>query len=136
MANEILNQPLQKCPMFGEACRHCSMEHTTRPFTKIVKDPNTKLFKPIGLGNTKVPLGEYCNNVGAWVRDLHYCPARWALRRGTTAPPPIKKKNPRSANPSGKHKPTTREKASGAWKSTGRRITARGKKGRKQHVTN
>lgn len=123
------NVALVVCPMFKEKCRHCSMEHTTRIFTKIEKDPSTKMFKPIGLGSISVPLGEYCNNICEWVRNLHYCPSRWALHRGTTMVT-TNQSHPRSSKPSGKHKPTTRETASGAWKSTGRRITARGKKGR------
>jgi|SRR5271157_862399 len=69
------------CPMFGDVCRHCSLEITIRPFAKIKKNLITGLFEPDGQGSKKVELGEFCNNSGIhYVRDLHYCPRRWALR--------------------------------------------------------
>jgi hypothetical protein len=31
-------------------------------------------------------LGEYCNDPGKWVRDMHYCPVRYSLTRATREP--------------------------------------------------
>lgn len=74
------------CPMFGDVCRHCSPTIEVRPYTKIERDSRTGLYVQKGIGKNFVDLGLYCNNIGAYVNDLHYCPARWALHRGVVKP--------------------------------------------------
>jgi hypothetical protein len=82
--------------MFGDDCRHCSRERTTTgEFTKIEKDPKTRVFVPKGRGRKVVDLGAYCNNVGKFVEDLHYCPARWSLYRGKS----VEKQKVKSTKP-------------------------------------
>jgi len=72
-----------KCPMFGDDCPYCSMATTAREFTKIKKNTVTGMFDPAGMGTKIVILGEFCNNDGTkFVKDMHYCPRRWALYRG------------------------------------------------------
>ena len=67
-----------KCPLGGEeGCFYCSITKVTRPYTRIEKDPKTRMFKPVGLGRKTIELGEYCNNACAPVATLHYCPSRW-----------------------------------------------------------
>ena len=91
------------CPMFGDECRHCSAEKSvTGVYTIVEKNPNTHLFIPKGRGRTTIELGAYCNNIGQWVRDLHYCPARWALHRGIV--PIVEKPKVRRAKPKPKPK--------------------------------
>jgi hypothetical protein len=68
---------LETCNMFMEKCRHCSREHTLRPYTKIEKDETTGLFKPVGLGSIRVDLGLYCNDAGKWVDQMNVCPIKW-----------------------------------------------------------
>lgn len=83
--------------MFGDLCRHCSMEKTSRSFTVLGKDPKTQLFVPLKQSKVTVDLGAFCNNISMWVEDMHYCPSRWALYRGVDKPKektPIKKKKP------------------------------------------
>jgi len=92
------------CPMFGDNCKYCSHEKTTRSFTKIQKNGVTNLYEPKGIGKKVIELGEYCNNACAWVRDLHVCPARWALRRGVTVKPKEKRKYVRKEKPIPKKK--------------------------------
>ena len=74
------------CPLFDEECRFLSQERTTRPYTRIEKDPTTKMYKPVGMGSRKVILGLMCNNAplgkSGWVDELKYCPSRWARYRG------------------------------------------------------
>lgn len=74
---------VETCPMFNEKCRFCSIEYTTRSFTRVEKDPRTGLFKPIGQGTKRVEIGDYCNNhpIGhtGWIADMHVCPRRYAL---------------------------------------------------------
>ena len=78
-----------RCPMFGDLCRHCSHEKArSGNFTKIEFNLTTKRYDPKGLGHNIIDLGAYCNNIGAYVQDLHYCPARRALHRGIV---PLKK---------------------------------------------
>ncbi|HUT00540.1 MAG TPA: hypothetical protein VMY59_09505 [Candidatus Thermoplasmatota archaeon] len=72
------------CKMFGDTCRHCSNETVIKPFTKLKKNPVTRLYEPAGSGRAVVSLGQYCNNTCEWVENLHTCPARWALHRGVT----------------------------------------------------
>jgi hypothetical protein len=80
------------CPMFSDPCRHCSHETTTHSFTRVSRNPKTHLYDSKGIGHSVEELGEYCNNIDAWVRDLHYCPARWALRRGVVPEKKVVKK--------------------------------------------
>lgn len=71
----IVNDP---CSMNdGKPCFYCSIEKTTRPYTRIEKDTRTGLFKPVCLGRKTVERGEYCNNACEWVENLHYCPVKW-----------------------------------------------------------
>jgi hypothetical protein len=68
------------CPMFNDPCPHCSIETVTRPYTRLKKNSVTRLFEPDGQGSKKIELGEFCNNDGRhYVRDMHWCPRRWAL---------------------------------------------------------
>jgi len=72
--------------MFGEECQYLSHEHTLRPYTKLVKNGTTGMYDPVGMGKKKVLLGDYCNNHSlsqtGWVEEMHWCPRRWAMRRG------------------------------------------------------
>jgi hypothetical protein len=78
---------IETCPMFNEKCNYCSMEMTTRSYTKIKLNSDLKLYEPIGIGRKKVELGYWCNNhpIGktGWVDEMHTCPALWGLHRGT-----------------------------------------------------
>ena len=70
------------CPMTEEQCRHCSMECAYGSCSMIEIDPKTQLYKSKGIEAVMMRLGEWCNNDGNhFVKDLHYCPARWALTR-------------------------------------------------------
>lgn len=63
------------CPLTKERCSHCSMETTTRAYTKVEVDPTTHLFKPVGQGRKKIELVEWCNNDGQhYCKDLAQCP--------------------------------------------------------------
>lgn len=64
----------EECPMTANPCRHCSSEHSYRPYMKVEKDPKTGLFKPAGLGQLKIELGHYCNNIGCWTYEMESCP--------------------------------------------------------------
>jgi len=71
----------EKCSMIDGPCRHCSIEHTFRHYTRIEKDIKTGLFKPMGMGRKKVELGEFCNDAGKFVADMHWCPLVWDRMR-------------------------------------------------------
>ena len=81
--------------MFNEKCRHCSHEHSVSGVYTRIKKVNG-VYTPVGRGRTTTDLGEYCNNTGAWVKDMHYCPARWTMYRGvdkkSTKPKPKPRK--------------------------------------------
>ena len=64
----------EECPLTANPCRHCSDEHAYRPYMKVEKDPRTGLFAPKGLGQMRIDLGHYCNNVGCWCHELESCP--------------------------------------------------------------
>lgn len=64
----------EECPLTANPCRHCSSEHAYRPYMKVEKDPRTGLFAPKGLGQLRIDLGHYCNNVGCWCHELESCP--------------------------------------------------------------
>jgi hypothetical protein len=64
----------EECPLTANPCRHCSSEHTYRPYTKLEKDPRSGLFKPTGIGKMEIFLGHYCNNVCCWCDQLESCP--------------------------------------------------------------
>lgn len=64
----------EECPLTANPCRHCSSEHSYRPYMKVEKDPRTGLFAPKGLGQLRIDLGHYCNNVGCWCHELESCP--------------------------------------------------------------
>jgi len=73
----------EKCSMIGGPCRHCSVEHTTRPYTRIEKDAKTGLFKPVGMGRKTVEIGEFCNDAGKLVERMCFCPLVWdRMRKG------------------------------------------------------
>jgi hypothetical protein len=76
------------CPMFGNHCRHLSVEKTSRPYTEIERDGRTGLYVPKGCGRKVVVVGEYCNDSGKYVRDMHYCPVKYSMTRVTQ--PPLK----------------------------------------------
>jgi hypothetical protein len=74
----------ETCSMFKQPCRHCSNEVTIRPFTRVEKDPRTGLFRPLGQEKKRIPLGDFCNDAGKFVKDMHFCPIRWdSARKGT-----------------------------------------------------
>jgi len=64
----------EECPLTANPCRHCSSEHTYRPYTKLEKDPRSGLFKPAGIGKMEIFLGHYCNNVSRWIDQMESCP--------------------------------------------------------------
>lgn len=75
------------CPMFGDSCRHVSLERSMHPYTKL-KIVNG-IYAPDKLGYAIHELGAYCNNYNCWVCDMHYCPVRWEhCKRGN----PIRKR--------------------------------------------
>jgi hypothetical protein len=76
--------------MFGDKCRHCSLETTLRPYTRIDRNPVTGIYKPKGLGKTVVQLGAFCSNINKWVADMKVCPVRWMKEN----PPKIKTISP------------------------------------------
>lgn len=76
------------CPMFGNPCRHLSIEKTSRPYTEIERDGRTGLYVPKGCGRKVVVVGEYCNASGKYVRDMHYCEVKYSMTR--VAQPPLK----------------------------------------------
>jgi hypothetical protein len=69
---------LETCNMVNTPCRHCSREHIYRPCTRIQRDPNSKIYKPIGLDRIKIDLGLYCNDAGKYVDEMQYCPVKWS----------------------------------------------------------
>lgn len=68
-----------QCPFFNDNCRFCSHEHLIVPYARLIENTKTKRLEPGATEHMPVPLGAFCNNVGVWVSDLKYCPARWAL---------------------------------------------------------
>ena len=68
------------CPLFNDTnCRFLSLEHRFIPITTLVENPKTKRLEP-GATTIKTELvGEMCNNVSKWVKDLKYCSGRWGL---------------------------------------------------------
>ena len=66
--------------MFGDSCRFASEECLIIPFAPLLPDPRTGRLVAGSVQHKKEMIGEYCNQMG-WVRDLHYCPARWGLTR-------------------------------------------------------
>jgi hypothetical protein len=68
------------CPLFQDTdCRFCSHEHLIIPYAPLVEDPRTHQLRPGLTEHRREMIGEMCNNVSLWVRDLTYCPARWGL---------------------------------------------------------
>ena len=63
-----------ECPLTANPCRFCSVEKTYRPYMKIEKDPESGIFKPMGLGKIEVNLGHRCNNYCRWVDEMGSCP--------------------------------------------------------------
>ena len=73
--------PYPICPMFQTQCRFCSHEHHTIPFARLVEDPRTKRLIAGPIEHRRELIDIWCNNVGNWVKDLNWCPARWGLYR-------------------------------------------------------
>lgn len=69
------------CKMFNNSCRHCSEESTYRPYTEIIRDSYSGLYKPVRTSKKRIDLGQYCNNYNAWVNDMYYCPVIWEKSR-------------------------------------------------------
>lgn len=71
------------CPMFGEKCRFCSDEVVKEVVRfGIIKDCDLGKKGELGSRVRRIELGEFCNNDGKhFVRELSYCPSRWALAR-------------------------------------------------------
>ena len=70
---------MNQCPMFQDNCRFCSHEHLFVPYAPLVENPQTTRLV-VGLTAIRKELvGEMCNNISQWVKDLNYCPARWGL---------------------------------------------------------
>ena len=78
--------------MFGDRCRHLSIEKTSRPYTEIERDTLTGLYRPKRYGRKIAIVGEYCNDFGKYVRDMHYCPVRYSLTKHTAPEIPLPKK--------------------------------------------
>jgi hypothetical protein len=74
------------CPMFGNQCRHLSIERTPRPYTEIERDELTGLYRPKRRGVNIAIIGEYCNDYGKYVRDMHYCPVKYSMTKATQQP--------------------------------------------------
>lgn len=68
------------CKFWEVPCRFCSEESTYCACTYIRKQDGH--YIGVKVGYIKSERGQYCNNVGEWVKDIHYCPARWALTSG------------------------------------------------------
>lgn len=68
-----------KCSMFQGDCRFCSHEHSYIPYTPLVENKKTMRLEISATNIKMVLLGEWCNNISQWVRELRYCPARWGL---------------------------------------------------------
>jgi len=71
------------CPMFGDLCRHCSDEvHREVVRFSVIKDCELGKKGHQGKRIRRIELGHFCNNDGKhFVKDMKYCPARWALTR-------------------------------------------------------
>jgi hypothetical protein len=64
--------PLTVCTMFEKPCRHCSNENKLEIVREgTIADMNFKKHEKI------VPLGQFCNDAGKWIADMHYCPVVW-----------------------------------------------------------
>jgi hypothetical protein len=73
---------LPQCPMFETPnCRFFSFETQIIPYAPMIEDPRTGRLQHGSIMHKKVMAGTgcFCNNVGSWVSELTYCPARWAL---------------------------------------------------------
>ena len=71
------------CSLFNDHCRFCSHEHIIIPFAPLLPDPRTGRLVAGSVQHKKEMIGEMCNNVSQWVKDLKYCPARWGLYRAS-----------------------------------------------------
>jgi hypothetical protein len=67
------------CPQFNTPCRFCSIEHLYIPYAPLIENPKTNRLEAGATAIRKEALGEWCNNISQWVRELRYCPARWGL---------------------------------------------------------
>jgi hypothetical protein len=67
------------CPPFDTPCRFCSIERTNRIFERISINKVTGIYQSDGLGHVTVEIGEYCNNISDWCKNITQCPARLAL---------------------------------------------------------
>jgi hypothetical protein len=69
------------CNFWEKPCRFCSNESTFCACTYIKKQDGHYIGYKIGY--IKSERGQYCNNGdGCWVKDIKYCPARYALTSG------------------------------------------------------
>lgn len=98
---------IETCPLTKDKCRHCSIQQTSRPFTKIEKDETEKQFKPVGTGSEKVNLGKYCNDAGNYVKDMKVCPLTEAATVESSGKD--KKPVPESKKQKPKSKPTVKK---------------------------
>lgn len=87
---------IETCPMFNKPCRHVSMEHAVRPYTPLIKDPVTHLFKQGVAVRNCVFLGHFCNDAGKYIADMHFCPVMWAKYRYPITAPVKKRGRPRT----------------------------------------
>jgi len=72
---------MNPCSLFKDpACRFCSHEHSYIPYAPLVENKKTGRLEPGATEIRKELIGEFCNNICQWVRNLSYCPARWGLR--------------------------------------------------------
>lgn len=68
--------PLTICTLFKQPCRHCSEEHKLEIVREgTIANMNFKKHEKV------VALGQYCNDAGMWVADMHYCPVVWGNHR-------------------------------------------------------
>jgi hypothetical protein len=64
--------------MFGDECRHCSIEKASGKVTLLKKDIHNGMLVSRGESFNVMEVGAWCNNDGKhWVADLDRCPSRW-----------------------------------------------------------
>jgi hypothetical protein len=78
------------CTFWEVPCRFCSEESTFCACTYIQKKDGH--YIGVKIGYIKSERGQYCNNIGVWIKDIKYCPARWALTSGNDIVEVVKRK--------------------------------------------
>jgi len=73
--------PLLTCPLTSAPCRHVSTERLIVPYTELKEDAATRRLKPGATKQRTEVLGDWCNDAGQWIEQMHVCPVRWARAR-------------------------------------------------------